>query len=134
MSQKHALWRYLKRLRNAENILKTWTLTHGLWHYLKLQWEKQYIFWFNQSRSEVCQPSPGNVKIRTVFEAIFRNSENLKAMNLNGAFFRYFIRYLTCREKIESKESKWCILTLFLYLCSTIFRQRTRPWIRLCNL
>jgi len=34
-------------------------------------------------------------------------------MNLNGAFFRYFIRYLTCREKIESKESKWCILTLF---------------------
>ena len=25
-----------------------------------------YMFWLNQSRSEVGQPSPGNVKIRTV--------------------------------------------------------------------
>ena len=53
----------------------------------------------------------------------------LKAMNPNGAFCRYFIRYfdlqgklvrsaailydiLSCRENFESSEAKWCILTL----------------------
>jgi len=34
-------------------------------------------------------------------------------MNLNGAFYRYLIRYFDMQSKIESNESKWCILPLF---------------------
>jgi len=34
-------------------------------------------------------------------------------MNLNGAFYCYLIRYFDMQSKIESNESKWCILPLF---------------------
>ena len=112
---------------------------------MTLQWEKQYNCWHNRIGSEVGQPSPGNVKIRTVIVACWRYLKRcfgtvdniLKAMNLNGAFCRYLIRYfdlqrnfwkqcvkmvhsdavwydiLTCIENFQNKKAKWCILTLF---------------------
>ena len=74
--------------------------------------------------------------ILPLFDTICRHAEKkLKAMNLNGAFCHYLVRYLdlqniwkqwiqmvhsaaiwydisTCRT-FESNESKWCILTRF---------------------
>ena len=40
----------------------------------------------------------------------------LKAMTLNGALWRYLKRCFgswNCLENVESKEAKWCVLTLF---------------------
>jgi len=46
-------------------------------------------------------------------------------MNLNGAFYRYLIRYFDMQTHFESNESKWCnAINLNGALCSlfnTIF-------------
>ena len=38
----------------------------------------------------------------------------MKAMNPNGAFCLYLIRYFDMQSKIENDESKWCILPLLI--------------------
>ena len=93
-----AFWRYLKRFETAEQIMKTRTVNGAFWWYLKrfgtaekkmttrtingafdgiwndfeTAMRKKYMFWFNQSRSVVGQPSPGNVKIMTLIVAVWR--------------------------------------------------------------
>ena len=94
----------------------------AFWWKLKLQWEKQYMFWLNQcDLVGVRYAKPlgdvemdGDCCILPLFDTIFRPAEiMLKAMNLNGAFWRYLIRNVEMQRKIESNESKWCILPLF---------------------
>ena len=60
---------------------------------------------------------------RCIFDTIFRLAENiLKAMYLNCAFWRYWIRYFGLKENFESKEAKWCIRTLFETYARRLFR------------
>ena len=106
MSLQHAWWRYLKRFGTVGNEMKTMTVNGAFGRNLKrfgnaekilktstlinecimtlyetvvetANWEKQLMFWLNQSRSEVGQPSLVNAKLRTVIVA----------------FWRYLIRY-----------------------------------------
>ena len=98
-----AFWRYLKRFGTADKKMKTRTLTHAFWEnwkrYLKLQREKQYMFWLNQRGGAwgrptfrwKCENRDGYCCILTLFETIFWN---------NGDHF-------------ENKDDKWCILPLF---------------------
>ena len=88
---------------------------------------------------------PGNVKIRMVIGAfwhyIFEPQRNLKIRTINGAFCRYLIKHFdlqrniwkqwinmvhsatiwydisTWREKNESNESYWYIMSLFYTTC-----------------
>jgi len=77
MSLEHAFSRYLKRFGTAEKNMKTMSLNHAFLWYLEHQrnrW-KQCIY-------KAC--------ILMVFETIWKKI--LKALKLNGAFCRYFIR------------------------------------------
>jgi len=119
--------------------MKTITITRAFWRYLKrylkMQWEKQYMLWLNQSRSEVGQPSHGNVKIRTVIVVFWRYSiryfgtaeKIVKTMYLNGAFWHYLIRYFDLQRKNWKQRSLMVHSDIFWDLCSTTYRHRARP-------
>ena len=69
MSLKHALWRYLKRLGNAECYLKTISLKHAFWRYFnKLGNAEFYLkpmslkhaFWWYLTRFGTAEKKPEN--------------------------------------------------------------------------
>ena len=101
MSLKHAFWLYLKRFWNCrEHFINTFfkaSALDGIWNDLKLQ--KNY--WNNKAcilavfetiwnrRKKYENKDPNACKV-TRFDAIFWLAEQiLKAMKLNGAFWRF---------------------------------------------
>ena len=82
LSLQHALWRYLKRFDTAENILKTFSLKHAFWRYWKL----------------------------------FGTAENLSKQNVfKACTMVVFKKDLNCSKNNnnENKDGKVCIVTVF---------------------
>ena len=85
MSLKHAFWWYLKRFGTAEKQMKTMSLKHAFWRYLKRFGTVGKIWKHENKDAYACN--------MTRFNTIFWLAEQiLKAMKLNGAFWRVYAR------------------------------------------
>ena len=83
MSLKHAFWWYLKRFGTAEKQMKTMSLKHAFWWYLKRFGTVGKIWKHENKDAYACN--------MTRFNTIFWLAEQiLKAMKLNGAFWRFY--------------------------------------------
>ena len=106
-------WTLFLEPGNAEKMLKARTIDNTFWHYLKrCSWS------WNSGQSQKKQGRKivhSGAICNNVFE-VWNDEKILKAWTQNSAFWRYLKLYFgswNCWENVESKEAKWCILTLF---------------------
>ena len=105
--------------------------SRGIWNDLELQWKNENnvsttcvvtVFETIKNFRKIIENNVFKACIIAILETIWNWSKYMKTRIQGRVRVQYDMLWydiLTCRERFESNETKWCILTL---LCSTTFR------------